>query len=83
MNLSSKMMVVVALLGTFGAIETAAAANDPTSGRLAQREYKKCENFSKRVLNAGLAQANGDRRKIDAAYRHYYGNISRCRARFL
>ena len=83
MNLTSKMMVVVALLGTFGAIETAAAAGDPTSGRLAQREYKKCEKFSKRVLNAGLAQANGNRAKIDSAYRHYYGNIARCRARFL
>ncbi len=71
------------LPATLGAINSASAASDPTSGRLAQREYKKCEKFSKTILQAALSQSKGDRTKINSAYSHYYGDIQRCRARYL
>ncbi len=83
MKLSAKMMVAVAMLGALGTIETASAAGDPTSGRLAQREYNKCVKFSKTVLQAALASSNGNRAKINSAYNHYFGNVQRCRTRFL
>ena len=86
MKLSTKFKVAIAVLGAlpvaFGAVNGAFAADDPTSGRLAQREYQKCVDFSKRVLQAALASSKGDRDKINSAYAHYQGNERRCRARY-
>ena len=87
MKLSSKFKIAVvafgALSAAFGTASTAFAADDPTSGRLAQREYQKCVKFSKTVLQAALSSSKGDRTKIDAAYSHYFGNVQRCKARYL
>lgn len=83
MKLSNTLKIAVVMLGAFGAAGTATAADDPTSGRLGQREYQKCVNFSKTVLQAALSQSGGDRNKINSAYAHYRGNVARCRARFL
>ena len=83
MKLSSNLKIAVVMLAAFGTISGASAASDPTSGRLGQREYQKCVNFSKTVLQAALSQSGGDRAKINSAYSHYYGNVERCRSRFL
>lgn len=85
MNLSTNLKVAAVLLGTLPAtlfaMEAAVAQDDPTAGR--NRGYQQCKDFSKRVLHAALTQSKGDRGKINAAYRHYYGNIQRCKARYL
>ena len=82
MKLSNTLKIAVVMLGAF-AIAGPATAADPTSGRLKQREYQKCVNFSKTVLQAALSQSGGDRNKINSAYAHYQGNVARCRAQYL
>ena len=84
-NLKIAAVVIGALPVALGTMNSAQAAGDPTSGRIEvrQREYNKCVNFSKRVLGAALSQSKGDRKKINAAYAHYFGNVERCRKAFL
>lgn len=69
------------------AVVTSRAGNDPTAGRINNREqaakqkqYQKCATFSLRVFQGGLSQANNDSAKIRAARSHYQANLSRCRA---
>lgn len=85
MKLTTALKLATVVLGTLPAtltaLESAAAQDDPTAGR--NRGYQSCKAFSKRVLAAGIQQSDGNRAKIDAAYRHYFGNIERCKARHL
>lgn len=84
---SLKIAAFVATALTVASAGMASAQVDPTQGRIdarkqaaAQAEFVKCREFSRRVLGAALNQANGNQAKRAAAYRHYRGNIQRCRA---
>ena len=93
MNISRMTKIAAILAGaasTLVAIVPAAyATNDPTSGRIQQRQaqaraqYHECAGFALRVYNAALEQAGGNSAKVRAARSHYQGNLSRCRNRYL
>ncbi|MGI9404819.1 MAG: hypothetical protein ACR2O4_00485 [Hyphomicrobiaceae bacterium] len=83
MKLSTNLKIAAVILGTLpaalGTINSASAADDPTSSRI-NRDYQKCVKFSKRVLQSAVSRSNGDRAKINAAYAHYRSNTQRCRS---
>ena len=85
MKLSTTLKIAAVILSTMPAtlstLESAVAQDSPTAGR--NRGYQNCKAISKRILRAGIEQSRGDRAKIDAAYSHYFGNVQRCRDRFL
>lgn len=93
MTLNRTLKVTVLLFGTLpmvlGSSIASAQQLDPTSGRIQARkaqklaQYHECAEFALRVYQGARSQANGDVKKIRAAERHYHGNLSRCRARFL
>lgn len=93
MNTSRMIKIAIILAGTASALGTtipsAYAGNDPTSGRIQQRQaqaraqYHECAGFALRVYNAALEQAGGNSAKVRAARNHYQGNLGRCRTRFL
>ena len=93
MNTSRIIKIAVILAGTASALGTvipaASAQNDPTSGRIQQRQaqaraqYHECAGFALRVYNAALEQAGGNSAKVRAARSHYHGNLGRCRNQYL
>jgi len=63
------------------------AQNDPTAGRIEQRneaanraKYFECAEFALTVYRAALQQAGADTGKVRAARVHYQSNLGRCQA---
>ncbi len=93
MNTSRMIKIAVILAGTATAItgttSIAFAGNDPTSGRIqqrqaqAQQQYHECAGFALRVYRAALEQAGTNSAKRRAAENHYHGNLGRCRNQYL
>lgn len=91
----TKILTLAALL--MGALPTlsgtgssALAAQDPTSGRLdqrqkqiAQQKFERCKKASLRAYNHTVRKANGDEVRIKQASRYYVKNVAGCRARYL
>ena len=94
MKLTKTLTVAALLMGALpalsGATTSALAANDPTSGRLdqrqqqiAQQKFQRCKKASLRAYNHTVRKANGDAVRIQQANRTYVRNVAGCRSRYL
>ncbi len=94
MKLTKTLTLAALLLGALPAITvattSASAANDPTSGRLEQRQqqiaqknFQRCKKAALRAYNHTVRKANGDRVRIRQAERYYVKNVAGCRTRYL
>ena len=91
----TKTLTLAALL--LGALPTLAATttsayaqNDPTSGRVEQRQqqvaqqkFQRCKKAALRAYNHTVRKANGDQVRIRQAERYYVKNVAGCRTRYL
>ena len=88
---STKTLIVAfaTLPAMVGAVTLASAGNDPTRGRIQNRQaqntaqYHECAGFALRVFQGAMSQAGNNSAKIRAARSHYHANLGRCRARYL
>ncbi|MCP5084954.1 MAG: hypothetical protein GY948_24990 [Alphaproteobacteria bacterium] len=94
MKLTKTLTMAALLLGALpalsGAGSPAFAANDPTSGRveqrqqqIAQQKFERCKKASLRAYNYTVNKANGDAVRIQQASRYYVKNVAGCRTRYL
>ncbi len=94
MKLTKTLTVAALLMGALPTIaatgSSVAAAKDPTSGRveqrqqqIAQKKFQRCKQASLRAYNHTVRKANGDEVRIKQASRYYVKNVAGCRARYL
>lgn len=94
MKLTKTLTMAALLIGTLPALSgtgsLAFAQNDPTSGRIeqrqqqiAQRNFNRCKQAALRAYNYTINRANGDPVRIKQANRTYVRNVAGCRSRYL
>ena len=94
MTLTKTLKTAALLLGALpvlaGSATSVMAQNDPTSGRveqrqqqIAQKNFQRCKKASLRAYNHTVRKANGDEVRIKQAARYYVKNVAGCRARYL
>ena len=94
MKMTKTLTVAALLMGALptltAATTSAVAQNDPTSGRveqrqqqIAQQKFQRCKQAALRAYNHTIRKANGDQVRINQANRYYVNNVRGCRTRYL